>query len=179
MRRIALCAIVAAASLLIAQPSVYAKEGGHRQGDRKAPGKECMMMHGDRMGPGGPMFGDPERMKKDLGLTDEQVKKIAGINSEHKKKMLEYREKLAPREIQLERLLLEDAVDLAKVKSLLREISDLKVEVQMLRIQHRLDIEKVLTAEQKEKMRQHRKHMMGKKGHGPKGHGPEGPRDRD
>ena len=65
------------------------------------------------------------------------------------------------------------------MKSLFKEISDLKVEVQMLRIQHRLDIEKVLTAEQKAKMKQHRKHMMGKKGHGPKGHGPEGPPERD
>jgi Spy/CpxP family protein refolding chaperone len=179
MRRIVLCAIAAAAALLIAQTSVFAKEGERKHGDKKASGQECMMKHGDRMGPGGPMFGDPERMKKDLGLTDEQVKKIAVINSEHKKKMLEFKEKMAPREIQLERLLLEDTVDLAKVRSLLSEISDLRVEVQMLRIQHRLEIEKVLTAEQKAKMKQHRKHMMGKKGHGPEGHGPEGPPDRD
>jgi len=179
MRRIVLGAIAAAAAMLIAQTSVYAKEGGKMHGNKKSSGQERMMKHGDRMGPGGPMFGDPERMKKDLGLTDEQVKKIAGINNEHKKKMLEFREKIAPREIQLERLLLEDAVDLAKVRSLLREISDLKVEIQMLRIQHRLDIEKVLTTEQKAKMKQHRKHMMGKKGHGPDRRGPAGPPDRD
>jgi Spy/CpxP family protein refolding chaperone len=169
MRRTILCA-VAALALIATQPSLYAKEGGNRQGP-KGPGEKCMMH--DMKGAGGPMFGDPEKMKKELGLNDEQVKKIAAINNEHHKKMLEFREKIAPKEIQLERLLLEDTVDLGKVKALLREISDLKVEVHMLMIQHRLDIEKVLTPEQKEKMKQHRKHMMKKmKGHGP---GPGGP----
>ena len=174
MRRAILCT-VAVLALLVAQPSLYAKNDG------KGPkGDEKCMMHGDMKGPGGPMFGDPEKMKKELGLNDEQLKKIAAINNEHHKKMLEFREKIAPKEIQLERLLLEDQVDLGKVKALLRDISDLKVEVHMLMIQHRLDIEKVLTPEQKDKMRQHRKHMMEKmKGHGPGpgGHHPDGPPD--
>jgi Spy/CpxP family protein refolding chaperone len=178
MRRIVLCSFVAAAALLIAQPSIYAKDDGNRQGDKKGPGEKCMM-HGDMKGPGGMMFGDPEKMKKELGLNDEQMKKIAAINNEHHKKMLEFREKIAPKEIQLERLLLEDTVDLGKVKSLLREISDLKVEVHMLMIQHRLDIEKVLTPEQKEKMKAHRKHMMKMRGPGPEGHHPDGPPEQD
>jgi Spy/CpxP family protein refolding chaperone len=175
MRRTILCA-VAALALIATQPSLYAKDDGRRPGP-KDPGQGCMM-RGDMKGHGGPMFGDPEKMKKELGLNDEQMKKIAAINNDHHKKMLEFREKIAPKEIQLERMLLEDQVDLGKVKALLREISDLKVEVHMLMIQHRLDIEKVLTPEQKEKMKQHRKHMMKKmKGHGPgpEGHHPDGP----
>jgi Spy/CpxP family protein refolding chaperone len=178
MRRIALSAVAVAAALMIAGPSTYAKEGGKRYGDKKVSGEKCMM-HGDMKGPGGPMFGDPAKMKKEYGLNDDQMKKIAAINNEHHKKMLEFREKMAPKEIQLERLLLEDAVDMGKVKSLLREISDVKVEVHMLMIQHRLDIEKVLTPEQKEKMKRHRKHMMKKMGPGPGGHHPDGPPERD
>ena len=181
MKRIILCAV--AAAILIAQPSLYAKDNDRKRVEKKNARQECMMKQGDNRGPGpcGPMFGDPERMKKDLGLTDEQVNTIAAINSEHRKKMLDFKEKMAPREIQLERLLLEDTVDLAKVKSLLKEISDMRVEIHMLMIQHRLDIEKVLTAEQKAKMKQHRKHMMDKRGLGPMGPGPgpEGPPERD
>jgi Spy/CpxP family protein refolding chaperone len=168
--------LAAALVFLCAQPLLYAQDSGKKGHEgRKGDKKQVMMEHHDQF------FGDPERMKKELKLTDEQVVKIEGINKEHRKKMLDYKEKLAPREIQLKKLLLEDTVDMTSVRSLLKEIGDLRVELQALRIEHRLDIEKVLTAEQKAKMRQHRKHMMQKgmcekcpmkhKGHG--GPGPE------
>lgn len=155
MRNISKLLVAAAAVMLLVQPALYAQHGGDMRGD----GKGCPMMKGHD----GPVFGDPARLQKELGLTDAQVVKIAEINKEHQKKMLDYREKLAPREIQLKKLLLEDNVDMAKVRSLIKEMSDLKVELQVLRIQHRLDIEKVLTPEQKAKMKMHRKKMMDKK----------------
>ena len=80
--------------------------------------------------------------------------------------MLDYREKLAPKHIRLKKMLLEDNIDLDNVHSLLKEISDLKVELHMLRIQHRLEIEKVLTPVQKSKIKmfwmflRHKKHGM-------------------
>jgi Spy/CpxP family protein refolding chaperone len=177
MRRIVLSALAIAAALAIAQPTLYAKEGvtkksGQKQEIHKHGGKKGCDMRG--MGPGGPVFGDPAMMQKELGLTDEQVKKIGAINLEHRKKMLDLREKIAPKEIQLERLLLEDTVDFAKVRALLKEISDIKIDLHMLKIEHRIDIEKVLTPDQKAKMKMYRKHMV-------KMRGPhhEGPPDRD
>jgi Spy/CpxP family protein refolding chaperone len=164
MRKITGLLISAAAVLLIAQPSLYAERVGPMRGGEKT----CMKEHG------GPVFGDPARMQKDLGLTDEQVKKIADINKNHERKMLDYREKLAPKNIQLRRLLLDETVDMVKVRSLVKEIADLRAELQILRIQQRLDIEKVLTPEQKAKMKQHRMHMMKKRGFGPKGPGRDG-----
>ncbi|MBP7737604.1 MAG: Spy/CpxP family protein refolding chaperone [Spirochaetes bacterium] len=153
--------LTAAILALMAQPMLFAQAGGKkgpagRKGDNRPMMAEC---HGK-------FFGDPVRMKKDLNLTDEQVTRIADINKDHRKKMLDYKEKLAPKEIQLKKLLLEDTVDMAKVRALLKEIGDLRVELQALRIEHRLDIEKVLTADQKAKMRQHRMYMMKKKGKG-------------
>ncbi|TFH41283.1 MAG: periplasmic heavy metal sensor [Chrysiogenales bacterium] len=129
--------------------------GGHDRHGRMG------MMH-----PGGPIFGNPAKMQKELGLTDVQVKEIGDINSEFEKKMLDYREKIAPKRIQLKKLLLEDTVDLVKVRALLQEIGNLRVELHLLRIQHRLEIESKLTAEQKAKVRQHRMHNM-KKGKRP------------
>ena len=41
MRRIVLCAIVAAAALLIAQPSVYAKKGGQGRGTERLPARSA------------------------------------------------------------------------------------------------------------------------------------------
>jgi Spy/CpxP family protein refolding chaperone len=164
MRKITGLLMAAAAVLMISQASLYAQRGGPmRDGEKRYMNEK-----------GGRVFGDPARMQKELGLTDEQVKKISDINRDHEKKMLDYREKLAPKNIQLKRLLLDDAVDMASVRSLVKEISDLRAELQILRIQHRLDIEKVLTPEQKAKMKQHRKHMMKNKDFGPKGHGPMG-----
>ena len=168
MRKITGLLISAAVVLLIAQPSLYAESGGPKPGGEKKCEKRCMKEHG------GPVFGDPARMQKELGLTGEQVKKIAEINKNHQKKMLDYREKLAPKNIQLKKLLLDDNVDIDSVRSLVKEISDLRAELQILRIQHRLEIEKVLTPEQKAKMKQHRMHIMKKKGFGPEGHGREG-----
>ncbi|HOT46848.1 MAG TPA: Spy/CpxP family protein refolding chaperone [Spirochaetota bacterium] len=170
--------MTAAIMALCAQPLLFAQGGGKKgEGPGKGEKKQMMMEHR------GHFFGDPERMKKELKLTDEQVTKIEDINREHRKKMLDYKEKLAPKEIQLKKQLLEDTVDMARVRSLLKEIGDLKVELQALRIEHRLDIEKVLTPDQKAKMRQHRMHMM-KKGmdrgypmmrEGHRGHGGPGP----
>ncbi len=109
-------------------------------------------------------FHNLERMKELLSLNDSQVKKIAALNLNHKKKMLELIEKAAPKEIQLRRLLLEDKVDLSKVESLLKEISELRFQMRFNKIKHRLEIRNLLTDEQKMKLRSMRGKMRGKMG---------------
>lgn len=133
-------------------------------------------MQGDGPGPrgkgqpgkAGMFFGNPAMMKQELGLSDDQINRIGEINLRFRKQMLDQKEKLAPIEIRLERLLLEDNPDLANVRKSLREISDVKLEIQMLKVSHRLEIERVLTREQKSKLREMRPHRRG---------GPGGPGD--
>ncbi|MBN2080407.1 MAG: Spy/CpxP family protein refolding chaperone [Spirochaetes bacterium] len=152
--------VAVAAIMLAAQPALFAQRGGpSRDGDKRG-------QH-EMRGPGGPLFGDPVRMQKELGLTDEQVKQIAEINREYQKKMLDEKETLAPKHVRLRKLLIEDKVDLGKVRALLKEIGEHRVELHMLRIQHRLAIESKLTDEQKAKVRQHHRKMMknGRRGH--------------
>lgn len=112
-------------------------------------------------------FGNPDRLKQELGLTDQQIAKIEQINLEYRKRMLEQREKLEPKKVQLERVLLDENVNLQQVRTLLREMADIRIEIHMIKIMHRLDIEKVLTQEQKAKlkamrpphqMKEHRRH---------------------
>ena len=130
-------------------------------------GEEPRRMRPDHRGlPGddkceGMFFGNPEALKARLNLSDEQVDKISAINLEYKKKLLKIREKMQPREIKLQGLLLEDNVNLKEVRSLLEEISALHVEMGMLRINQRLDIEKILTTSQRNKLKNSRGGMMG------------------
>ena len=111
----------------------------------------------------GMFFGDPEVMKEKLGISDAQVDKISDINIEYKKNFLQIREKMAPKKIKLQRMLLEDNVNLKMVRKLLEEISNIKIEIRMLRIKQRLAIEKVLTPSQRKRFKGFRM-KMGKDG---------------
>ena len=116
--------------------------------DKPGP-KKCMMMKKHHRCP----MGNPEMMKKVLNLSDKQIEQIEAIRVKYKKQVLTYKEKTAPLKVRLQRLLLEDTVDLNAVKTLLKEISDQKVEIRMLKIQERIEIEKVLTPQQRTKMK--------------------------
>lgn len=101
----------------------------------------------------GAIFGDVQRLKQELELSDAQVDKIIEINNQYKKRMLDIREKLAPKMIQLKKILLEDEVDINAVRAKLKEIGDLRIELHLLRIQHVMDIEKQLNKDQLKKLK--------------------------
>ncbi len=145
----ALAIVIAAA---FAAPNLFAQQG------KKQRCPDCERHHR------GPWFGNLDEMKERLGLSDEQVDKISAINTGFKKRMLDHREKMAPKTIQLKKLLLEDDVNIGKVRSLLKEIYDIKIEVRVTMIEHRLAIEKVLTDKQKNLLREERMKM---RRHGP------------
>ncbi len=142
-------------------PGFRGERHGRRFGKHRG-GKHCLL------------FGSRERMKEVLKLNESQLNKIETINHRFHKRHLELREKLAPLKIRLRRILLNDAVNLNKVRKQLRRISNVKIELRILRIKHRLEIEKVLTPKQKrilrsEKMRG-RKHKMHRRHRRHRGH---------
>jgi len=148
-----------ASIMLFSVMALSAKPMGPRHDDRdhhKGPGHHMDM---DDDGPRGMCFGDPVFMKERLKLTEKQIEEIGEINKNYEKEYLKYRELNAPKKIKLKRLLLEDNVDLKEVKNTLKAISDNNVEIRLLRIRQRLDIEKKLTPEQRNRLR------MEKKGH--------------
>jgi len=102
-------------------------------------------------------FGDEAYLKERLNLTDKQIDSIARINAAYKKALWDFREKIHPKRRALRKLLLVEEIDLQRVRSLLKEIADLEVEIRLLRIRHRLDIEKVLTNEQRMQLRRERR----------------------
>lgn len=152
-------AVILVSALILCSGSLMAEKGENPGTDE--PGGPMHPPRGPMGGPGphGPFFGDPELMKKKLGLSDEQVRKISGINQTYKNKLEGYHDKIDPKFARLRVLLLEDKVNLKEVRSVMKEISDIDLEIRMLGISHRLDIEKVLTKEQKDKLRNERRNM--------------------
>ena len=140
--------------------------------------------HGRRFGPPGRhgrgrhslLFGNRKFLKERLNLSESQLDKMSKINIRYKKRHLSLREKLAPLKIRLRRMLLEDRINFRDIRSQLKKISNIKIEIKILRIRHRLAIEKILTPKQrrilKDERIRHRKHrrFRGHRGHRGRGY---------
>ncbi len=111
----------------------------------------------DHMRGGPPMlFDDTEFMKGKLGLSDEQIQAIGRINKAYHDKMVNLRNKMAPESRRLKELLKKDNVDRANIRKVLQSIGYLQTEMRYQMILHFLDIENVLTPEQRNKMKEER-----------------------
>lgn len=104
-------------------------------------------------------FNDPEYLKEELGLSDSQIDAVGRINRAHHTRMVALNNQLKPKTRELRRLLGTDPVDLNAVKNILREIGLVEADIRFERISHHMDIEKILTPEQREKLRRERHRM--------------------
>jgi|GEM_PF-530615 len=130
-------------------------KGGSGHGEREVDndGPPPMGSPSDRHGM---MFGDPERMREKLNLTDDQMDKIEDLNEKYFDEHKKIRDKIRPKMRALRKLLDQDAVDIDKARVILKEISELQVETRILMIRQKSDIDKVLTKEQRDKARRER-----------------------
>lgn len=120
----------------------------------------CCMMGGGMMGDpvykelhhfGGPGF--YKEYADELGLSDEQVKKLKSIWSGYKKGVIRKKADIKIAEIELGEILEQDAIDFGKAKAKITQIGSLN---QAIRLGHLSSIEKaqkVLTAEQLTKLK--------------------------
>lgn len=112
-----------------------------------------------------------ERMATELGLSESQLKQVRAVEAKYHPKMQELRGKKKAGRQSLREVMQADNVDQAAVKKLVQQQGDLKVEKIMLRSQMRAEIDKVLTAEQRAKMKEMRSHRSeGYHKHGKKHH---------
>jgi Spy/CpxP family protein refolding chaperone len=151
LKKIALILTVAIVSLFAGQ--IFAQPAGPRMG--MGPGRGPMH-RGD-----GPMcYGNWEEMKEILKLSDKQIEEIGRINNEFNVILKRLQEKMAPLQVKLKSMLLGDVGNTGELRVILRKISDIEVEMRMSRIQQRFAIEKILTKEQRERLRNERRSMM-------------------
>lgn len=131
--------------------------------------KRCGRHHG------GPMF-NLEMLAEELELTEEQQAQLEEQKFAARKSAIETRSKLKLQRLELHKLMRADTPDESKIKSTVEEMGELKTELQLNRVQTKLNMHKILTPEQREKMqslkREFRRHRgpefrQHRRGHGP------------
>jgi len=112
------------------------------------------------------------KMVQELGLTDEQVKELREADFAHREKRLQLKSKLDGLHLEMEKLFSADPVDESDILQLAQKISDLKGKLFVRRIESRLAVGKLLTADQLTKLKRfdlHHRATNGKK-HGKEKH---------
>mgnify|MGYP001287903918 CR=1 FL=1 len=103
-------------------------------------------------GPGlNPDFG--ARLKEHLQLTDEQLKKLEAVRLELQKAAERIKIRIEKKELEIKEVMIEDKIDFDKIKSILKEINDLELELKLNRWDHLQKVEKLISKEQFEKFK--------------------------
>jgi len=90
-----------------------------------------------------------ERLAAILELDEKTEKKIEEMELEQREKMIDTRSKIEKQEIELERILMADKFDTKELLSKYKEISKLKEEIVIKRIEHKLKIYNLIPADKK------------------------------
>jgi len=104
------------------------------------------------------------KMVQELKLTDEQVKGLREADFAHREKRLQLKSKLDALHLELKKLFVAESVDEAKVLEVAQKTSDLKGKLFVQRIESRLAVGKLLTAEQLKKVKMFDLHHPAKHG---------------
>lgn len=139
--RIASPLTLAAAALALALPLATAAAPAMPGGGRMAQG---IVMH---------FLEDPE-VREQAGITDEQVEQIRARLHEARQAMIEHRAALESAELELERLWQADEPDAAAIRAAITRIGELRTQQQIAGAETRLAIHGILTAEQRETLKQ-------------------------
>lgn len=88
-----------------------------------------------------------------LGLTDKQKEQLEDVRIKYTKEIIRQDAEIDIAEMDLDKLLKEPAVDTAKVRDTLKKIYDMKAQMRYLRVEAFVEARKVLTDEQREKLK--------------------------
>ena len=101
------------------------------------------------------------RFKDDIGLTADQVKKIEKIQDTQKELFIKKQADIDIKKIKLNAYLKEDHVDRSKMESMVREIGNMRTDLQILHISELLDLREILTPDQIKKLEDLKSDWMG------------------
>jgi len=128
--------------------------------DEDMPGPHGFMGGHGRMG-GGMMFAG---MAEELGLTEEQQTKLRALHFDSAKSGLQARTNLRLRQLELQELLEQDEPIQAELDNRIKALTDAQGAATRQRIEHRMAFRRVLTPEQRTKlrstMREHMRHRV-------------------
>ena len=107
------------------------------------------------------------KMMRGLDLTDEQQAQIETLRLDHQKQMMTLKGQLSSLQTEMKILLTEDSPSVNKIKDLAAKIGESTEKMAMEKANHRIEVRKLLTDEQKAKfdmMTLHRGERMGCRG---------------
>lgn len=95
-----------------------------------------------------------QKMIQELGLTDQQIKELREADFAHREKRLQLKSKLDGLRLEMEKLFSIESVNETEVLQLAQRISDQKGKLFVQKIESRLGVRKLLTAEQLKKLKE-------------------------
>lgn len=151
-------------TVLAQQPMSPMGKGPGGQGMGKGMGP-CGMCPGSGMGAGrgmgrgmrmgqmpGPIWKDKELLQK-AGITEEQASKIREMHFQTQKDRLKIGSDLKLKQLEMNELMDADKPDDGKIMAKAKEISALREKLYLQGVQQRLEMKKLITPEQEEKLR--------------------------
>jgi Spy/CpxP family protein refolding chaperone len=126
------------------------EEGGPQ---RRMKGRRAMMGHGDMI------QHHIERLAQQLELTPEQRTQMWAVLGQHAKEAIRLKADLSIVGLDLRQLQEADPVDLLQVKQLLQTMAGKEADLRLLHITAMQDMSKLLTPEQRQKLRTMQRHM--------------------
>jgi Spy/CpxP family protein refolding chaperone len=146
---------------------------GHRPGARRGGMPEPDRPMGAlRPGPQGRWWGNPELAQK-LGITADQAKKMDDILQQHRLRLVDLRATLEKRDLSLEPLVSADQPDEPKILAQIDQVAQARAELEKANARMLLEIRRVLTADQWQKLKaEHPGSAPGEGMGGPRGGGP-------
>jgi len=105
-----------------------------------------------------------------LNLSEDQIKKLQDLRLEYQKETLELKNALRVKRLELQALLASNEVDENKASSIVEEIGKLSTDIWKKSIHYRLEMRKIFTEEQWNKLLSYR-YLGGRRGKGRGGRG--------
>jgi len=115
-----------------------------------------------------------ERMRRELGLTDDQTKRLRELRLQTQKSAIRSRADLETKQLELQELLSAQTPDRAAIDRTIREIGELHASQMKADIDMRLGLQSVLTPDQRKKMNDLRERRFNERVPGPGGPGAPG-----
>lgn len=141
MKKFTLTIVVLAMGLLLSMP-VFAYGPGNECGPGEGRGPGMGMNHNFHHG----------SIWTKLNLSAEQKAKIEALKLAHRKEIRPIREKMFDKSVALRRMWLQTNPDKDKILALQKEVRGLRDQLEDKAVAHKLEIRKVLTPEQREKL---------------------------
>jgi Spy/CpxP family protein refolding chaperone len=120
----------------------------------------------DKIGEGMKMGGWHHDWRSNLNLDDDILQKIQEMRLKNKEKMLDLKNQIEKKELEMEKVLLEKKLDLNKILSIHDEIAALRQKISRKMLENKIEMYKLIPDDKKEEARKIFMHKFLRKGHG-------------